>query len=89
MSRERGITIHLEKQGVDPGVLALAIVSDRSSIENPHSFKSCGHTKLEMGLGEQVYICDQCGLRSDRDLNTAINLVKNDLRRVEQLHISG
>jgi len=41
MSRERGITIHLEKQGADLGVLALATVSDRTSIENPHSLKSC------------------------------------------------
>ena len=34
----------------------------------------CGHTKLEMGLGERVYICDHCGLMIDRDLNAAINL---------------
>jgi putative transposase len=34
----------------------------------------CGHIKLEMELSERVYICDQCGLRIDRDLNAAINL---------------
>jgi putative transposase len=27
-----------------------------------------------MELSERVYICDQCGLRIDRDLNAAINL---------------
>ena len=34
----------------------------------------CGHTKVEMGLSERVYICDHCGLMIDRDLNAAINL---------------
>jgi putative transposase len=34
----------------------------------------CGHIKVEMGLGERVYICDHCGLMIDRDLNAAINL---------------
>jgi len=34
----------------------------------------CGHIKAGMGLSERVYICDQCDLRIDRDLNAAINL---------------
>jgi len=34
----------------------------------------CGQTKHEMDLGTRVYICDQCGLTIDRDLNAAINL---------------
>ena len=34
----------------------------------------CGQIKHEMDLGTRVYICDQCGLMIDRDLNAALNL---------------
>ncbi len=33
---------------------------------------SCGALK-QIGLEERVYLCDACGLRIDRDLNSAIN----------------
>jgi len=35
----------------------------------------CGHRKKELSLSERVYICQQCGLMIDRDLNAALNLV--------------
>ncbi|MHA1966109.1 MAG: RNA-guided endonuclease InsQ/TnpB family protein [Candidatus Thorarchaeota archaeon] len=35
----------------------------------------CGHRKRELSLLERVYDCEQCGLRIDRDLNAALNLV--------------
>ena len=35
----------------------------------------CGHRKRELSLSERVYDCEQCGLRIDRDLNAALNLV--------------
>ena len=34
----------------------------------------CGQVKLAMNLGEREYLCEDCGLRIDRDLNAAINL---------------
>ncbi len=36
---------------------------------------SCGHKKRELSLSEREYHCDACGLRIDRDLNAALNLV--------------
>jgi putative transposase len=35
----------------------------------------CGHSKGELSLSERVYDCEQCGLKIDRDLNAAMNLV--------------
>ncbi|MGY5853333.1 MAG: RNA-guided endonuclease TnpB family protein [Candidatus Thorarchaeota archaeon] len=47
----------------------------------PRSFPSskrcslCGHKKKELLLSEREYHCEECGLRIDRDLNAALNLV--------------
>ncbi|MHA1137634.1 MAG: RNA-guided endonuclease InsQ/TnpB family protein [Candidatus Thorarchaeota archaeon] len=35
----------------------------------------CGHKKKELSLSERVYECEECGLKVDRDLNAALNLV--------------
>jgi len=35
----------------------------------------CGHRKKELSLSEREYHCEECGLRIDRDLNAALNLV--------------
>ena len=35
----------------------------------------CGHRKKELSLSEREYHCEQCGLKIDRDLNAALNLV--------------
>ena len=34
----------------------------------------CGHVKKELRLSDRMYICPDCGIRLDRDLNAAINL---------------
>ena len=34
----------------------------------------CGHIKHDLKLKDRVYICSECGLVIDRDLNAAINL---------------
>ena len=34
----------------------------------------CGHKKVKLSLSERTYICDECGLTIDRDLNASINL---------------
>ncbi|MHA1882453.1 MAG: RNA-guided endonuclease InsQ/TnpB family protein [Candidatus Thorarchaeota archaeon] len=36
---------------------------------------ACGHKKKELSLSERVYNCEECGLKIDRDLNAALNLV--------------
>ncbi len=35
----------------------------------------CGHKKKELSLLEREYECEECGLKIDRDLNAALNLV--------------
>lgn len=34
----------------------------------------CGHIKKDLKLSDRTYICPQCGVKLDRDLNAAINL---------------
>lgn len=34
----------------------------------------CGAVRAELGLGERVFRCEECGLVMDRDLNAAVNL---------------
>ena len=36
----------------------------------------CGYYKRDLKLNDRVYICPECGLKIDRDLNAAINLAK-------------
>jgi putative transposase len=49
--------------------------------EAPRTFPSskrcsgCGHKKKVLSLGERKYVCEECGLEIDRDLNAACNLV--------------
>ncbi len=35
---------------------------------------NCGHVRKKLGLDERTYVCSECGLVIDRDLNAAINL---------------
>ena len=34
----------------------------------------CGHIKKDLKLSDRTYICEECGLVIDRDLNASINL---------------
>ncbi|MFX1559956.1 MAG: RNA-guided endonuclease InsQ/TnpB family protein [Promethearchaeota archaeon] len=43
----------------------------------------CGHRKEELSLSEREYVCEQCGLEIDRDLNAALNLVAVSLPETE------
>ncbi|MGD9395464.1 MAG: RNA-guided endonuclease TnpB family protein [Candidatus Thorarchaeota archaeon] len=43
----------------------------------------CGHRKRELCLSEREYVCEQCELRIDRDLNAALNLVAVSLPETE------
>ncbi|MDR3342034.1 MAG: transposase [Treponema sp.] len=35
---------------------------------------SCGHVKHDVTLKDRIYVCPDCGLEIDGDLNTAINI---------------
>jgi putative transposase len=35
---------------------------------------ACGHAKQALTLGDREFICDECGLVIDRDVNAAVNL---------------
>ncbi len=43
----------------------------------------CGHRKKELSLSEREYVCEECGMRIDRDLNAALNLVAVSLPETE------
>jgi len=43
----------------------------------------CGHKKQDLSLSEREYHCEVCGLRMDRDLNAACNLVAVSLPETE------
>jgi putative transposase len=44
---------------------------------------NCRYKKRELSLSERMYHCDACGLRIDRDLNAALNLVAVSLPETE------
>ena len=44
---------------------------------------NCGIKKESLKLSERVYICNECGLEIDRDLNASINIY-NQLPRVHR-----
>lgn len=39
----------------------------------------CGSVKTDLRLKDRVFVCDDCGLKIDRDYNAAINLMKYGL----------
>jgi putative transposase len=49
----------------------------------------CGHKRAELSLVERVFSCSQCGVALDRDLNAAINLLKEGLRIASEYPLSG
>lgn len=40
---------------------------------------SCGCIKVDLKLGDRVFICSDCGLKIDRDYNAAINLSRYEI----------
>ena len=36
---------------------------------------SCGNIKDNLTLKDRVYICNECGLKIDRDYNASLNLL--------------
>ncbi len=49
----------------------------------------CGSRKENITLSDRVYKCENCGLVIDRDLNSAINILKIGLSKVEKTTIKN
>ena len=49
----------------------------------------CGSRKEDITLSDRVYKCENCGLIIDRDLNSAINILKVGLKKVETTTIKN
>ncbi len=49
----------------------------------------CGSRKEDITLSDRVYKCKNCGLIIDRDLNSAINILKIGLQKVEKTTIKN
>lgn len=49
---------------------------------------NCGHIKKDLKLSERTYVCPECGMVLDRDLNAARNLANYASSHLEQ-HSSG
>jgi transposase len=41
---------------------------------------SCGEKKLDLKLSDRTYHCEKCGVETDRDLKTSLNLEKLAVR---------
>ena len=50
---------------------------------------NCGSRKEDITLSDRIYKCDNCGLIIDRDLNSAINILKIGLSKVETTTIKN
>ena len=49
------------------------VVADRF-FPSSKTCSSCGHVMVDLTLADRTYVCPECGLVIDRDLNAAINL---------------
>ena len=49
----------------------------------------CGNKKEDITLSDRTYKCNNCGLVIDRDLNSAINILKIGLQKVEKTTIKN
>ena len=47
----------------------------------------CGWINDDLTLAERVFICQECGLVIDRDLNAAINIRKETLRLMSDVPV--
>ena len=47
---------------------------------------NCHSLKADLDLSDRVYTCQSCGLKIDRDLNAALNLLKEGLRIYTEGH---
>lgn len=70
--------------GIDLGIKEFATLSDGVVIDNPKHLRenqpssktcsNCGWKKDDLTLSDRTFICENCGLTLDRDLNAALNI---------------
>ena len=51
----------------------ILVIADRW-FPSSKTCSACGHVKDDLTLSDRTYVCSECGLRIDRDLNAAVNL---------------
>jgi putative transposase len=49
----------------------------------------CGWIKKDLTLRDRTWTCDQCGVKHDRDINAAINILNEGLRLQSTVGITG
>jgi putative transposase len=49
----------------------------------------CGWIKKDLTLRDRVWTCDQCGVKHDRDINAAINILNEGLRLQSTVGTTG
>ena len=49
----------------------------------------CGWRWSEITLSDRLFVCQQCGLSLDRDLNAALNILQETLRLLAELQAKG
>jgi len=49
----------------------------------------CGYIKPELSLSERTYVCEDCGMVLDRDLNAAINVRSVAMSSIDTLNACG
>ena len=45
----------------------------------------CGSRKIDLKLSDRIYICDNCGLEIDRDLNASLNIREEGIKNRKEL----
>uniref|UniRef100_UPI002E2690AB zinc ribbon domain-containing protein n=1 Tax=Methanofollis ethanolicus TaxID=488124 RepID=UPI002E2690AB len=50
---------------------------------------NCGHLKQDLALSDREWICPDCGIHHDRDVNAAINIKKFALQEQNLVGVSG
>lgn len=46
----------------------------------------CGYKQCDLALSERTWICPSCGIRLDRDVNAAVNVKQEGLKRLAVGH---
>ena len=83
MSDPKGAVISRLKQNLETLILV-----DRYEATTK-TCSRCGNRKEEITLSDRTYKCEKCGLAIDRDLNSAINILKIGLTKVETTTIKN
>ena len=93
MKKNRKLAKSISDQGWSIFVAQLVYKSQRNGVDTikidrfAPSTKTCSYCccKKDMPLDKRVYVCDNCGLEIDRDLNAAINIKRWGLTQLYRI----